>query len=156
MEDNLLEFLVESNAIEEEFSKSAAVDAIRAWKYGVKNKENMHLEVVRGIHYQLMRKINLPISGKIRKVQVSVGKEICMQPEKIYDSLTRWCAIYNSDKTWDYIKKRHIEFLKIHPFEDGNGRTGRILMNLQRINAGMEILVIHVGDEQSKYYKWFN
>jgi len=29
-------------------------------------------------------------------------------------------------------------------------------MNLQRINAGMEILVIHVGEEQRRYYDWFN
>jgi len=49
----------------------------------------------------------------------------------------------------------YIEFEEIHPFEDGNGRTGRILMNLQRIKLGLSLLIIHEGKEQMEYYKWF-
>ena len=53
------------------------------------------------------------------------------------------------------IKDWHIQFEHIHPFEDGNGRVGRILMNLQLLNEGLPILVIHQGEEQKRYYKWF-
>ena len=53
------------------------------------------------------------------------------------------------------IEQDHIWFEKIHPFEDGNGRTGRILMNIQRLNAGLPLLIIHEGKEQMEYYKWF-
>ena len=53
------------------------------------------------------------------------------------------------------IKRWHIQFEHIHPFEDGNGRTGRILMNLQLRKRGLPIMVIHEGKEQSEYYKWF-
>jgi hypothetical protein len=54
-----------------------------------------------------------------------------------------------------FIKQWHINFEGIHPFEDGNGRIGRILMNLQRLSVGLPILIIHEGEEQFEYYKWF-
>lgn len=34
----------------------------------------------------------------------------------------------------------HIEFVGIHPFVDGNGRTARLLMNLELIKAGFPLL----------------
>ena len=52
------------------------------------------------------------------------------------------------------IRNDHIGFEKIHPFIDGNGRLGRILMNWQRIQCGLDILVIWEIEKQ-EYYKWF-
>lgn len=49
-----------------------------------------------------------------------------------------------------------LEFEKIHPFEDGNGRVGRMLYNINRLNAGLDLHIIHEGKEQIEYYKWFN
>ena len=46
----------------------------------------------------------------------------------------------------------HICFERIHPFRDGNGRTGRMLLNQQLLNAGL--LPILVTD-QSKYRQAF-
>ena len=43
--------------------------------------------------------------------------------------------LYKYNNTWsslDYLKREalfHLEFIRIHPFEDGNGRTGRLLLN---------------------------
>ena len=52
------------------------------------------------------------------------------------------------------IKKDHVEFESIHPFVDGNGRIGRLLMNWERIKLGLPIIIIY---EKSKgeYYAWF-
>ena len=57
--------------------------------------------------------------------------------------------------TYVYIKKLHVDFEKIHPFADGNGRVGRILMNVQMINSGLPLITIHEGIEQQEYYRWF-
>ena len=156
MENKLLEFLVESNAIEEEFSFGAVVDSVRAWKYAMKDAGKIDILTVKGIHYQIMRRLDPLISGKIRQISDYVGGEECLNPKYILQHLTDWCERYGKDTNWEDIKKRHIEFLKIHPFLDGNGRTARILMNLKRLYAGMELLVIHHGDEQRDYYKWFD
>ena len=75
---------------------------------------------------------------------------------KIYDEICQLCnpGIYPI-LSMNLIKRWHIQFEHIHPFEDGNGRVGRILMNFQLVKKGLPILVIHEGKEQREYYKWF-
>lgn len=50
------------------------------------------------------------------------------------------------------IAEYHIRFERIHPFSDGNGRTGRMIMNQQLINNGMLPITI---DKTSKYRQAF-
>ena len=51
-------------------------------------------------------------------------------------------------------KEMHIRFEKIHPFADGNGRTGRMLMWWHEIKLEREPTLI-LNAEKEKYYKWF-
>jgi len=61
-----------------------------------------------------------------------------------------------SDMSKDECTKQcHVLFEKIHPFIDGNGRTGRMVYNWHRLKLGLPIHIIHEGKEQFKYYKWF-
>ena len=66
------------------------------------------------------------------------------------------------DKMKDYIEKvkriekygfaeHHIEFERIHPFTDGNGRTGRLLLTYEMISLGLVPVDIRY-DERSRYY----
>lgn len=50
------------------------------------------------------------------------------------------------------IAERHIRFERIHPFLDGNGRTGRMILNQQLINAGLLPIVI---EPKGKYRQAF-
>ena len=49
--------------------------------------------------------------------------------------------------------RMHHEFECVHPFVDGNGRTGRLLLNALRLRAGLPWLNIKPGPEQYAYYE---
>ena len=51
--------------------------------------------------------------------------------------------------------KAHVEFEKIHPFVDFNGRTGRLLLLWHTVNLKMPIDVIRAKTKHKKYYPLF-
>ena len=53
-----------------------------------------------------------------------------------------------------FLAKQHILFETIHPFDDGNGRTGRIILNYLLISAGYPPVILKGDDEnRNRYYK---
>ena len=54
----------------------------------------------------------------------------------------------------NFSAKQHVLFEAIHPFNDGNGRTGRIILNYFLISSGYPPVILK-GDEENKkkYYK---
>ena len=157
-DEEVNEFLKESNAIEREYSEQALRDSHQAWMMGnLAAKEGMSISWICGIHRRLLKNLDPEIAGKIRKIQVGVmtneGFREGTHHSLIRHELKELCKII--PKTAKEIKKWHIKFEHLHPFRDGNGRSGRIIMNVQRLKLGLPILIIHEGEEQFEYYKWF-
>lgn len=158
MLDPEIEFLRESNAIEGVYDKNSLNQAIVAWEYLLTQKE-MTPGVVLRTHKILM--LNQPLQpderGYFRDVPVWVGGREGMNPILIREAIEKWCSLMNdpNNDTTFISKELHVQYEKIHPFVDGNGRTGRMFMNWQRLRSGIPILVIHEGEEQKSYYKWF-
>ena len=151
-----LEFLWESNKIEREYGWEALADAINAWEFALRHKHHpIDINLTKRIHSQLMFRLNRTIAGHIRKCDVWVGGRKGAAPVAITNLLREWWDSYGNAKTEEAIQSAHVAWEKIHPFEDSNGRTGRIIMNIQRLNAGLPVLIIHEGKEQMEYYKWF-
>lgn len=148
------EFLRESNYIERVYDDVALEDAYTSWKYAMKQDEISLLMVLR-IHKKLLERVDPRIAGKMRMVDVRVGPRICPPWENVYGLLAEWVKLYKDAKTFDEIMAAHIAFERVHPFEDANGRTGRILMNWQMLKNGLPLHVIHTGDEQMAYYRLF-
>jgi len=153
---NLNEFLKQSNYIEGVYDKQSLVDARKAWDFIVKY-DNLSLNLICQTHNELM--INQSLEGKykgqLRDCGVSVGGRICPHPEVIKSKLSFWVDFANDmPKTSKQTVRDHVTFEKIHPFADGNGRIGRILMLWQTIKSGLPILVIKES-EKHEYYEWF-
>lgn len=156
------EFLKESNAIEGVYDEASLVQAQCAWVYLLSQREiNEH--VVKHTHAILMANQNLSEheKGMFRVVGVWIGGRKGMRFEHIPLAIESWCTNMNvgTEEYRDDLEKTskmlHVDYEHIHPFVDGNGRTGRMFMNWWRIKNGLPILVIHEGEEQMEYYKWF-
>lgn len=153
MQDIEIEFLKESNAIEGEFSSEVLDDAVEAWKFMIRQKRLDMLDVLR-CHGLLMQRRRSDIAGKLRTLNVRVGRWVAPDASLVGQLLNSWFSNYAQIDEEEGIKRGHIAFEQIHPFEDGNGRVGRIIMNWQRVKAGLPIMVIKEND-RFEYYKWF-
>lgn len=160
------EFLKHSNWIEQEYSEEAFEDSIKAWQYAVANVKDLDVNYVLLIHHFLLNRVNKRIAGKFRNCNVFIGgqKKEFLSAQKIEYDVENWIndvRVSLTKKKNNKIYKQllavneHVKFEDIHPFEDGNGRVGRILYNIQRLQLNLPIHVIHEGDEQYEYYKWF-
>lgn len=86
---------------------------------------------------------NQNIQGsEFRIAPVYVGTHEGAKFEKIPHLMDKWLTFYNNDELNDFpfIKAAilHFAFESIHPFCDGNGRLGRLLMNNYLIGQGIE------------------
>jgi len=68
--------------------------------------------------------------GDYKKVPNEVGGMSTALPEEVTDRMKELLAAYNSKrkKSLDDILEFHVRFERIHPFQDGNGRVGRLIL----------------------------
>jgi Fic family protein len=60
-------------------------------------------------------------------------------------ALRCWPLVHRSRRaSAERAARLHVDFVKIHPFVDGNGRTARLLLNLELLKAGFPAVVLPV------------
>jgi Fic family protein len=168
-------FISHSNRIEGVYDSKSHQYALEAWDYliefdtlTVKNILETHRLLMRS-HITTGRGL-----GEYRTIEVATHSYNQDPKKKLIASMVptimdEWIdqanetlsLVFRSDTPFaepqlsESIKTQHIRFEEIHPFIDGNGRMGRILMNWQRDKLGLPILVLTEKDKD-EYFKWFD
>ena len=141
-----------SNLIEGFDSKEADECLLRAWEY-LDKQETISKGVVcrtQKIATLHQRDLRPDWRGYYRKIPVWIGGREATDYGEIDSRMRLWINQIKSLSP----KLSHIDFEHIHPFVDGNGRTGRLLMWWHEVQLGQQPTLIKFEDRH-EYYKWF-
>lgn len=135
-------------------------DAFLYIEEAIKEGQLFSVLLVRNIHSLVL--IDRPEDkGIFRRIPVKISGAFTepVQPYLIEQKFIELLAENEKRKkkmhTIERIAKFHLEFEGIHPFIDGNGRTGRLLMNMDLIQTGYTPIDIKFSDRK-KYYDAFD
>ena len=92
--------------------------------------------------------------GDYKRLANAVGEEETAQPEEVHRQMKSLLADYNSQKqvAFDDLLDFHVQFERIHPFQDGNGRVGRLLLFWQCLQTSIVPFII-TEDLRLFYYR---
>jgi len=147
---------------------------VTALEYGIKRLKTLPLSrrLVRELHGKLMKGVrgDRATPGEFRRSQNWIGPAgstpatatyVPPPPARMQEALSRWeRALHERDKHPDLIQcaLMHEQFEAIHPFLDGNGRVGRLLITLFLIERGrltqpLLYLSAHIEAHRQDYYR---
>lgn len=123
----------------------------------ISNKEPLSEWNIKNIHALILKEIDNNNAGKYRteNVVISGAKHIPPKYYHVGDMMQKLITEYKNE--WnDYhpvvrATLLHGEFVKIHPFIDGNGRTSRLLLNFELMKKGYTPIIIK-NEDRAKYY----
>lgn len=90
--------------------------------------------------------------GEYKKIPNEVGGMDTALPEEVADKMKMLLKEYNviKEKTLEDILDFHVKFERIHPFQDGNGRVGRLIMFKECLKCNIVPFIIE--DNQKLFY----
>src|SRR3990167_8494607 len=127
--------------------------------FGNKSSDELSKETLLLLHQMLLGNIDESIAGRLRKKgeYVRIGTFIAIAPEHVERMLEEVLIEYSSNHISyfvDKISRFHLQFETIHPFNDGNGRIGRVLINFQLYKLRFPGIIIR-DKEKKIYYRSF-
>lgn len=116
--------------------------------------------VIKDIHSLVLMNDRLN-KGVYRSLSVTISGALHTPPQpylvpvQMEQLISDYDEIKQSKHIVEAIAEFHLRFEGIHPFIDGNGRTGRLILNLELIKAGLLPINIKFADRR-KYYQSFD
>lgn len=146
----------ESNLIENIDDPQADQDSLNAW-YFLRHQPALTHVIICAVqkfitsHQDDLTPLETGYYRDMAKTNVYIGGKAAPMWHMIEPLMSNWLLDYETMSPL----KAHIMFEHIHPFADGNGRTGRMLMWWQEIRSGHEPTLIKFS-ERDKYYENFS
>ncbi len=153
-EDNLLN-LTDKDAINEQEAKGIAIAEL--YVLGLDTDMPISTTLILQLHKIAFGQL-YDWAGKWRTTNILVGQLEPPQPYQVVHSMHQFTDNLNFKTTIAKTKEEyidclvytHYEFIRIHPFNNGNGRTGRMLMNLVAMKFGYKPLVLYHREGESR------
>ncbi len=122
----------------------------------VKEKNPVTEWNIKNIHRLILKDIDDKNAGRYREENVMIKVASHVPPDylKVPELMEKLIVNYGTWKSYHPIIKAallHGELVKIHPFIDGNGRTSRLLMNLDLMNSDYNPVIIKKKDRLEYY-----
>jgi len=120
----------------------------------LKTKEKISKELLLQWHKNIFEETKPDIAGCFRNYLVRVGPYVAPDWHKV-EELTQQLVVFLNESNLNPVElaaRAHYMFEKTHPFGDGNGRIGRLLMNYILWKNGYPLLIIEYKKRKS-YYK---
>ena len=148
---------VGGKALREHFEAINHRNAIYYVEDIIKKEEPFSEWQIRNIHQLILKNIDDDNAGRYRQQNVLISGATNTPPDYtlLNDKMAHFVDWYNSESSQlhpiERAAKVHADFVGIHPFIDGNGRTSRLLMNLELMKAGYPPCVITVENRLAYY-----
>jgi Fic family protein len=133
-------------------------DAILFLENIVDRQEEISEWNIRNLHQIILKDIDNLNAGKYRMENVLIGGAKHIPPDYLVVPVQMQKLVYEDNREWIHYHPvvraalLHGEFVKIHPFIDGNGRTARLLLNLVLMSNGYPPIVIK-KESRLAYYE---
>lgn len=152
----LLEMEVSRNLSLREVFEAKNLAKVTEYTRGKVADTELSADLVLLLHRMLLNGIDDDIAGRFRQKgeYVRVGTHIAPPPEKVAELIGQVFWDYSSDLEsffTDKIARFHLDFETVHPFCDGNGRMGRVVVNYQLTRMGFPPVIIRNKEKQDYY-----
>lgn len=138
-----------------------AKNLAKVTEYLLENQQDeLNIELILHLHGMLLSDIRNDWAGRFRRNNewVRVGDHMGANPDFVSGLMSGLVQKYQADDEMYFLDKIawfHAEFETIHPFPDGNGRIGRVLINQQLMALGYPPIIIPNKGKQTDYYPAF-
>jgi len=122
----------------------------------LEKKEKITNSLILKWHKEMFGETKSDIAGNYRTYLVRVGSYIAPNWKEVIPKMNNLIEFINKSKLnpVELAARAHYKFESIHPFGDGNGRIGRLLMNYILWHAGYPMLIMEYK-KRASYYRAF-
>ena len=147
---------VGGKSLREHFEATNHRDAIVYVEDIVAKAEALSEWQIRNIHSLVLKGIDAEEAGRYRRENVVIAGASTTPPDFMHlpaemAALIDWYEAAGDRHPVERAAELHTRFVKIHPFIDGNGRTGRLLLNFELMKAGYPPAIIRKEDRLAYY-----